>query len=125
MKEKIKTILVVEDESTMIRALTSEFSRNNISVLQATNGEDGLKIALEKHPDLIVLDIIMPKMDGMMMLKKLRADDWGKSANVIILTNLTDPGKVKEASEEKVYDFWIKADWHLSDLTKAIKEKIK
>lgn len=124
MKMK-KTILIVEDEPSTMQALVEKFSKNGFSILKAANGKEGLEIALEKHPDLILLDIIMPKMDGMEMLKRLRKDDWGKTANVAILTNLTDPEKVSEASGEKVYDFWVKADWKLDDLAKAIKEKVE
>lgn len=120
-----KTILIIEDEPATMQALMERFSHNGFTVLQAKDGQEGLKISLEKHPDLILLDIIMPKMDGMEMLKQLRKDDWGKTANVVILTNLTDPQKVSEAMEKQVYDFWVKADWQLDDLAKAVKKRIK
>ena len=65
-----KTILIVEDEVPMIKALVDKFRREGFAVLEAGDGEDGLKIAMEKRPDLILLDIVMPKMDGMDMMKR-------------------------------------------------------
>ena len=125
VKENKKTILIVEDEPSTMKALVERFTQEGLETIEAKNGEEGLELALKNHPALILLDIIMPRMDGMTMLKKLRDDEWGKNAEVVILTNLTDPRKISEASEEKVYDFWIKADWKLDDLIKSIKKKIK
>ncbi len=125
IKENKKTILIVEDEPSTMKALVERFTQEGFETIEAKNGEEGLELALKKHPVLILLDIIMPRMDGMAMLKKLRDDEWGKNVEVVILTNLTDPRKISEASAEKVYDFWIKADWRLDDLIKSIKKKIK
>ena len=65
--------------------------KNRMSrIFQAKDGEEGLKVANEKHPDLILLDIIMPKMDGLTMMKELReGSEWGKKVAVILLTNLS------------------------------------
>ncbi len=80
--------------------------------------------ALKKHPDLIILDLIMPKTDGLSMLKELRGDDWGKEVPVIILTNLSDAENVAKAMEKGVYDFLVKSDWKLEDLIKRVKDKL-
>ena len=65
-----------------------KFTHEGFSVLPASDGEEGLGISLSSHPDIILLDLLMPKMNGMSMLEKLREDDWGKDVPVIILTNL-------------------------------------
>ena len=70
-----KIILVVEDEKPMARALELKLYHEDFEVLEVENGEKGLEIALREHPDLILLDIIMPGMDGTTMLKKLREDE--------------------------------------------------
>lgn len=124
-KTKTKKILIVEDEASTIQALTEKLSEAGFVILQAKNGREGLKISLDKHPDLILLDIIMPKMDGLTMLKKLRKDNWGKNASVIILTNLTDPRKLSEAAGEAILGLWVKTDWRLDELVGAVKKKIK
>src|SRR5450759_3914675 len=83
-------ILIVEDNEIIYKMYQKLLQNHGYDVKIATDGEEGLKIALEEHPDLVLLDIRMPKMDGMTVLKHLRADAWGEDANVIILTNL-DP----------------------------------
>src|SRR3989304_617137 len=83
-----KNLLIIEDEMPLLKIMMEEFSNSNIKVMGAPNGKEGLELALSKHPDLIVLDLLMPKMNGITMLKKLREDEWGKNASVIILTNL-------------------------------------
>jgi len=89
MKTK-KTILIVEDERILRETIHLGLEKEEFTVIEAKDGEEGLLISLKEHPDLILLDLIMPKMDGMTMLKKLRdTDDWGKTVPIIILTNLT------------------------------------
>lgn len=76
--KKSKTILVVEDQIPILQILVYRFDSEGFNVIEAKNGKDGLELALKEHPDLILLDIILPKLDGIEMLKKLRADNWGK-----------------------------------------------
>ena len=85
-----KKILIVEDEASLRKALVEKFQREGFETFLAFDGVEGLDQAERIQPDLILLDIIMPKMDGMTMLKKLReSGDWGKQVPVIILTNLS------------------------------------
>ena len=84
-----QTILIVEDEPALSRALREKFTHEGFYVLDAKNGEEGLALALHDHPDIIILDVIMPVMDGATMLQKLRHDPWGAKARVIVLTNLS------------------------------------
>lgn len=118
-----KKILVIEDEAPLSQVLIDKLTSVGFSVLGAKNGEEGLALALKEHPDLILLDIIMPVMDGMTMLYELRKDSWGNSVPVILLTNLSDAERVAEALKLKVYDFLVKSDWKLEDLVIKVKEK--
>lgn len=117
-------ILIIEDEQLLMKALTDKLSHEGFSILQATNGQEGLEVAIQEHPNLILLDIIMPIMDGVTMLKKLREDNWGKTAKVIILTNLTDAEALNKSVQNLVFDYLIKADWKLEDLVNKVKERI-
>lgn len=82
-----KTILIVEDEVSQRKVLSAYLTKKGFSILEAADGEEGLTIALAQHPDVILLDVRMPKMDGMTMMHKLRADEWGKTVSIIILSN--------------------------------------
>jgi CheY-like chemotaxis protein len=120
-----KQILIVEDVSFLQKAMKVILKDAGYDVIIASNGEDGLNKALKKHPDLILLDILMPKMDGMTMLKELRKDPWGKKAPVIILTNLNDKEKLIEATKEHVVDYYVKSDWEIDEIVKIVDDKLK
>src|SRR5258706_10155022 len=92
----MKTVLIIEDDQIILEMYRDKFQVSKFGVITALNGQDGLSAALRYHPDLILLDIAMPKMDGMTMMKHLRQDPWGQTAPVIILTNLNIDGKILE-----------------------------
>ena len=107
-----KKILIVDDEAPLSKVLKDKFESTGFEVLTAKNGEEGLMKAVTQKPDLILLDIVMPRLDGMTMLKKLREDEWGKGVEVILLTNLSDNDKVRQALKNNVYDYLIKSNWN-------------
>jgi DNA-binding response OmpR family regulator len=116
MPHQPRTILIVEDEKSLRDALRDKFTREGFTVLEATNGEDGLAVAVHSRPALILLDIVMPRMDGITMLKMLRKDAWGIGAKVIFLTNLSEFTKVSEAMEQGSFNFLVKSDWKIKDV---------
>lgn len=121
---KNKIILVAEDEEPLRRVLRDILSFEGYQVIEAVNGEEGLNMVLKEHPDLILLDIVMPKMDGLAMLKKLRADDWGKTASVMILTNLSDNDEVIKAAESEGIPYFVKTDIKISEVIEKVKERL-
>lgn len=126
MKPETKLLLIVEDEDSVVYALSEKFNlTEGVKVIFASNGKDGLKKALDEKPDLILLDIILPEMDGIEMLEKLREDDWGKTVEVIILSNLSDPDSEKKAKDLGVTKYIIKADCEIEDVVKKALESLK
>lgn len=117
-------ILIVDDEAPLAQILSDKFAAEGFAVQQAHDGEEGLRLALDWHPAIILLDIIMPKMDGMTMLHKLRAQEAGKKIPVILLTNLSDTEKVYDAMANGVFDFLVKANWSIEDIVKEVKAKL-
>lgn len=124
MPNEQQTILIVEDELSLSNAIREKLTHEGFVVLVAKNGEEGLEIALREHPDLILLDIIMPVMDGITMLKRVRVDAWGKDAKIIILTNLSEPEKVADALAHGTYDYLVKSDLKIKDLVTKVKETL-
>ena len=124
MSTQNKKILVVEDETPLRQAIFDKFEREGFQTFQGKNGEEGLETALKEHSDIILLDIIMPQVDGLSMLKSLRKDSWGANAKVLLLTNLNDAEYVATAMESGVFDFLVKSDWKLDDLVIRVKEKL-
>lgn len=119
-----KKILIVEDDVTLSKAVSYEFEQENFEVFVAYDGEEGLKIAEQSQPDLILCDINMPKMDGLTMLKNLRTTEWGKNIPVMMLTNLSDEQKVMEALSQQAFYYLVKSDWDLSQIVAKVKEKL-
>lgn len=121
----ISKILIVDDDESIRNALQLQLEKDNFSIVVAADGEEGLALARTEKPDVILLDIMMPKIDGLQMLDQLRAsDDWGRRVPVILLTNLTDTEKVAEAVGLGVYDYLVKSDWRLEDVAGVVREKI-
>lgn len=85
-----QTILVVDDEKDLLDLIEYNLKKEGFAVLKAENGEEGIKTAKEHKPDLVLMDIMMPKMDGMETVEKMRADDELKSIPIIFLTARSD-----------------------------------
>lgn len=119
-----KHILIVEDESSLVRVLADELRDQGFTVSTAANGIDGLAAALAEHPDLIFVDVVMPRLDGLSMIKELRRDPWGKQVAVIILTNVSNAQQIDQSFDSGVYEYIVKADWELADIVRIAKEKL-
>jgi DNA-binding response OmpR family regulator len=124
--KKILIVEVVEDDKPLLSVLTERFNAEGFKVISAITGEEGLDLALKNKPDLILLDIVMPKMDGITMLKKLRQDPWGKKAKVILLTNLSaDENITKAVTELEPTYYLIKTDWKMDDIVERVKKTLE
>jgi len=125
--EKQKTILIVEDEKNLRDAVVDILQLKKFLPIEAKNGKEGVELALSKHPDLILLDLIMPQMDGMTAFKKIRKDVWGANVPVIILTNLSANSEqlVEDMVTHKPMYYLVKSDWKLHDVVDKINEILK
>jgi DNA-binding response OmpR family regulator len=124
-KKKVLLVEIVEDEKSLKNVLHDKFEEEGFHVISAQNGEQGLGLALQEHPDIILLDLIMPKMGGIEMLEELRKDSWGKNIPVIVLSNLNDSDHIAKAVEQGSFDYLVKTDHTLEDVVKRVKEKLK
>lgn len=120
-----REILIVDDDKALLEALVRKFTLEGYSVLQAHDGEEGLKVSIEHHPSLIILDVLMPKMDGVTMMRMLRgASDWGKHVPIIVLTN-QNPDQVTEnnnASDGAPAYYLVKSNTSMAVLADKVKE---
>lgn len=119
-----KRILIIEDEPDIREAMAEAVTQENFSVSTASNGEEGLRKALTEKPDLILLDIVMPIMDGHEVLKKLRQDVWGRNVKVIMLTSMDDVKNIAEAHTGSITDYVIKAHSSLDEIINKIRVSI-
>lgn len=119
-----KKILIVEDEADIREAMAEAVAEAGFTVVTAVDGAVGLEKALAEQPDIILLDIVMPVLDGHGMLKKLRQDPWGQHAKVIMLTSMDDVQNVGIAHEHKITDYLIKPHSSLAEIVNKIREHV-
>jgi len=118
-----RKILVIEDESLYLKLLHDQLMQNGLAVIEATDGKKGLAMAKLHHPDLILLDIRMPGMDGMTVLNELRKDEYGKSVKIIMLTNLEpDDAILQKVIKDQPSFYLVKSDIKLAELIGKIKQ---
>ncbi len=119
-----KRILVIEDDKDIRTVLVKKLKLEKFSVFEAKNGKEGLEVTKSKKPDLILLDIQMPIMDGLTYLKKLRSEKWGENIPVIMLTNLSENEKIAEAVRYNASEYLVKTDWKMEEVVQKIRDKI-
>ncbi len=116
----MKKIIIIEDESVLQKAMSIELLGAGYAVLTAGNGEAGLELVRKEKPDLLLLDLILPKMGGFEVLSALKADEATKNIPVVILSNLGQDEDKKKGLELGAVDYYIKASTDLSDITKKV-----
>lgn len=119
-----KTILLVEDDEMLHTMYTQKFTKEGYEVLSAFNGAEGVQVAEEKKPAIILLDIIMPKMDGFVALKKMKKNEATKDIPVILLTNLGQEEDIRKGKELGATDYFIKANHTPQEVVDKVKEVI-
>lgn len=123
--EKKNKILIIEDEKAVVFILQRRLEQDGFLVFSAEDGKKGLAMAQKERPDLILLDIIMPNMDGVACLKELRQKSWGKKIPVVILTNLSQEEKKAELLKAGAKGYLIKNDWRMSDISTKVTDWLK
>ena len=124
MSEPQKKVWIVEDDKDFLWLLRQNFDNQGIIVMYALSGEEGLVVAEKEKPDLIVVDILLPGMDGISMAKKIKAK--GIVSEIIFLTNLKDPAHISEAiGTVGGTDYIVKADMHLDAIVQRVKDRLK
>lgn len=122
-QQKIK-ILLIEDDPFLLNMYATKFELENFNVVVADDGEKGAKLAVEEHPDIILLDIILPKKDGFEVLEIIKADEKAKNIPVILLTNLSQKNEIEKGMSMGANDFLIKAHFMPSEVVEKIKKII-
>ena len=117
-----KVVLIVEDEKPLANILATRLQEEGFHVLKAFNGEDGLALTIANKPDIIILDLLMPILDGKSMLRKLRESPEHKHIPVIVLTNA---GEIENARETQFYsdaiEFLIKSNVTMDQIVAKVK----
>ncbi len=120
----MKKIVIVEDEEILRNLLYKKLSAEGYNVVAAVNGEEGLQKIREEKPDLVLLDIVMPKMDGFEMLEKLRKDEEIKETLVVIISNSGQPVEIDKAQKFGVKDWLVKTEFDPQEVLDKVEAQI-
>lgn len=123
-----KKILIIDDDkifSKILRDWLVAGGQGKYEVITAFDGAEGLAVAEKEHPDLIMLDLMMPNITGIEFLKTLRTKEWGKDTPVIVETQLSDIGKMSEGVELGVRGYIIKSDYSMEAILRQIDDILK
>ena len=120
-----KKILFVEDESALQKTFGDILKQEGYKMISALDGEAGLSLAKTEKPDLILLDLVLPKMHGFDVLKSLKEDAGTKDIPIIVLTNLESTGDVEKALELGATTYLVKADYTLEEVLSKIQKACK
>ncbi len=117
-------IAIVEDDAAISQMYRIKFEAEGYEVETAENGKLGLALIEEMKPDIVLLDLMMPEMNGDEMLEKLRATNWGRDIKVIILTNMGESEAPDTIKELNVEAFILKANMTPRQVAELVKEKL-
>jgi two-component system alkaline phosphatase synthesis response regulator PhoP len=118
-----KKILLVDDDLAFCEMLSEILTSEGAEVIIQHDGESGVSKALEVHPDIVIFDVMMPRMSGIAALEILRKDPWGKNIPALMLTNVNEPETVAESIENgPPTEYLLKIDWTLDEIAKKIKK---
>lgn len=119
-----KKILLIEDEAALQKTFGDVLGQEGYNIVGAMDGETGLKMAKTGKPDLILLDLVLPKMHGFEVLKQLKEDEETKDIPIIVLTNLEAMGDVEKALELGATTYLVKASYTLEEVVQKIKKAL-
>ncbi len=118
----MKKILFIEDESALQNAATKVFKEEGYDVLSALDGETGLAAAKREKPDLVLLDLILPRMDGFAVLEALKKDEATSDIPVIVLSNLEGGADIERALGLGATTYLVKANYRLEEVVEKVRK---
>lgn len=120
----MKKILFIEDEAVLQKTFTEILKKEGYKVINSLDGETGLRLARSQKPDLVLLDIVLPRLQGLDVLKALKGDPETKSIPVIIMTNLETPQEIEKALTLGATTYLLKTQYTLTEIAEKIKSAI-
>jgi DNA-binding response OmpR family regulator len=125
MPNSQKTVLIIEDDQMINSMYKTKLEASGFKVVSATNGADGLELAKKEKPDIILLDVIMPQLDGFSVLEELMKDGKIKSVPVILLTNLGTDEDIEKGKKLGAVDYVVKANITPTEVIAKVNEHLK
>jgi len=121
-EQQKKKVLIIEDDPLLIKMYKTKLINEGFEVLTASDGQEGLDLALAKIPDAIILDVMMPKLSGLDMLKMLSQDKSGSQIPVVIISNLSQQDEAQQAKKYGAKEYLVKANFTPKEVIEKVKQ---
>ena len=118
-------VLIVEDEDFLVRVLKDNFKAEGYLVETASNGEEAVEILKESKPDVIMLDILMPKKDGFYLIEEVRKNHEFRNIPLIVLSNLGEDAPIRRALEMGADDYFVKSQYPIQEVVEKVKDYLE
>ena len=126
MSQATKKILIIEDNESYLTILNQKLFIEKYDVLNAKDGPDGIQKVIDNQPDIVLIDLLLPKMDGIEVIEKIRQTDIGKTLPLVILTNINPDDEIlQRIMENKPAYYLVKPEVTLDDIAKKIKNVLQ
>jgi len=122
--KKQKKVLMIEDDIFLRKLYRDQLTRKDFEFIEATNGEEGINKTINEHPDLILLDLMLPMKNGFDVLKEIKGNKETKNIPVIIISNLGQESDIKEGLNLGADDYFVKTEIRLSEIIDRIVNKL-
>lgn len=119
-----KKILIIEDDSFLQGLASRKLKADGFEVLNAGNHTEAFAVLEKENPNIILLDLLLPEVDGYEILKKVRENPKTKDIPVIVFSNLSEEKDIKKAQDLGIIDFMVKSNFTLDELAQKIKETV-
>ena len=119
-----KKVLIIEDEQVVREIFKDELERQGFFIIEAKDGEEGMEKAIDEHPDVVLLDLIMPRMAGKEFFRQLRQRDWVKKVPIIVLTNVNSKEEERILGEYSIAAYLVKSQLDLERVIEKIKDQV-
>lgn len=117
-------ILIIEDDNFLREIIVRKLAKEGFEIVEAVDGEEGINKAKKENPDLIVLDLILPTLDGFEVLAKLKEDSETSSVPVMILSNLGQKGEIEQGLRLGAIDYLVKANFTPAEIVNKVKKNL-
>lgn len=116
MPEGRKKVLIIEDDDHISKIYGIKLSKENVDTIVARDGEEGINMIVSEKPDLVLLDLMIPKKDGFTVLEEVKKTPFGKNLPILVLSNLGQENDIKKATSLGAADYFIKVNLSIQEV---------
>lgn len=125
MPEGRKKVLIIEDDDHISKVYQIKLDKENVDTVVARDGEEGVNMVSSEKPDLVLLDLMIPKKDGFVVLEEVKKTELGKKIPILVLSNLGQEGDIKRAIGLGAADYFIKVNLSIQEIVDKVKQYLK